>query len=734
MIDSLSQTLELIRQTAAQLDVPFQAELHHTDFLMAADRIGERGPFSTVAPQFTHAILNPPYHKLGGRVAEGLALAARGLDTNNLYTAFLDLAVRLLVPGGELVAITPRSFFNGAYYRNFRQRFLRHMTFRRVHLINSRKETFRENTVLQETVIFHATKGWPKDGLVLVSYSLGFDPDEQPEVREVAHLDLVRPGDSESFIRVDVDEHAARLARRVEALPATLADLGLKASTGRVVDFRALHLIGTSETGQGQPLIYPGHLRDGRVRWPTPLIGKPNVIQNNTEASSLLVPEGVYVLVKRFSAKEEVRRVSASVYEPEYAQPGPVGFENHLNYIHQDGSGLPRTFALGLCAYLNSTVFDVAFRQFSGHTQVNATDLKTMRFPLRSTLERLGARLSLPLPAQEDLDALVQVEVFGMTASLDIQQRVQEAKNLLSRFELPKSAQNDRSALTLLALLDLGPDEPWSEAKQPLRGVTPIMTFCAERYGKQYQPNSRESFRKDTLHHWVAGTLAEINPDDPPRPTNSQKTVYRVHDDFLRLVRAYGTSAFERLLKDYRGAAPRREAIQAAVRAEHVITVTYGGDEFTLSPGGQNPLVKAILYDFCPEFAPEAELIYVGDTADKNAVKYGVFKKDRLKTLGVELNEHGKIPDVAVYRSDKNWLYLIEAVSSHGPFDKTRLDAIRQAFAHCTAGIVYVTAFPDRKHFQKYVGVIAWETEVWIASDPKHLIHFNGDRFMGPRP
>lgn len=733
MAEGLGQTFAWLQEAAGPL---LLTALRAENFLTAPD-LEEAGPLLPGGPpRFTHVILNPPYRKITGRTPEKALLTQRGLDTTNLYTAFLDLAVRLLEPGGELVAITPRSFFNGVYYREFRQRFLREMTLRRIHLIDSRREAFQDDGVLQETVIFRATKGGPKGSTVEVSSSMGFGPDEELLVREVPYALIVREDDPQAFIRVDTDEHAARLSGRSDQLGATLADLGLRASTGKVVDFRALHLIGRSEVGEGQPLIYPGHLRGGQVQWPVPLFGKPNVVRNVPGVGRLLVPEGYYVLIKRFSAKEESRRVSAAVYEPERARPGDVGFENHLNYIHEEGRGLSRPLALGLCAFMNSTAFDVAFRQFSGHTQVNVTDLKTMRFPDRATLQRLGERLSLPLPDQETLDALVQAEVFGMNTvdpRAPIQARIAQAKALLEHFDLPRSAQNDRSALTLLALLDLKPEEPWSEARQPLRGVTPIMAFCEEHYGRHYQPNSRESFRKETLHHWVSAALAQINPDDPARPTNSQKTVYRVHDDFLALARLYDTPAFAAALQAYAGGAARRWEEKAAVRAEHLLTVRYGDDEFTLSPGGQNPLVRDILDLFCPEFAPGAELIYVGDTADKNATRYGLFRKERLAELGVTLGEHGKMPDVIVYRPDKNWLYLIEAVSGHGPFDHTRLEAMRRLFAHSTAGLVYVTAFPDRKRLQKYVGVIAWETEVWVAEAPRHLIHFNGDRFLGPR-
>lgn len=736
MNEGLQQTLHWVQAAVEPLCGNLTTALYNKNFLsLPGSAVTEPSLFEE-PPRFTHAILNPPYRKITSRAPEKADLVARGLDTTNLYTAFLEQAVRMLEPGGELVAITPRSFFNGAYYRSFRQRFLRDMTLHHIHLLHSRKEAFKENGVLQEMVIFRATKGKPQLGTVQISSSVGVDPDVDWAMRTVPYSQVVRSDDPEAFIRVDVDDRAARLSSQSDRLSMTLADLGLRASTGKVVAFRAAQLIGTSERGEGLPLIHPGHLRNGQVQWPVPLFGKPNVIRDVAAARGLLVPEGHYVLVKRFSAKEEDRRVSAAVYNPHLTRSGSVGFENHLNYVHENGRGLPPFLARGLCAFMNSTAFDMAFRQFSGHTQVNVTDLKSMRYPDRITLEQLGRRVTLPLPDQETLDNLVQAEVFGvrMTDLLSgVQARIAEARTLLDHFDLPNSARNDRSALTLLALLDLRLDDPWSEAKQPLRGVTPIMTFCREHYARTYQPNSRESFRKDTLHHWVAATLVEINPDDPARPTNSQKTVYQVHPDFLALARQYGTPEFAAALQAYRGTAPRRQVERAAVRAQHRIEVQYAADRFTLSPGGQNPLVKDILDLFCPEFAPGAELIYVGDTADKNGARYGLFKKERLAELGVTLGEHGKIPDVIVYRQDRNWLYLIEAVRGHGPFDKTRLDAMRRLFAPATAGVVYVTAFPDRKTFQRYAGVIAWETEVWVAEAPQHLIHFNGDRFMGPR-
>lgn len=218
---------------------------------------------------------------------------------------------------------------------------------------------------------------------------------------------VVRRDDPQTFIHLVPDHEGHILAETMDALPCSLEELGLSVSTGRVVDFRARQWLQTEPTADTAPLIYPTHFAHGLIRWPKAGTKKPNAIEHNADSATLLVPAGVYVLVKRFSAKEERRRIVAAVFDPETVPCAVVGFENHLNYFYERGTPLDRTLAWGLSAFLNSSPLDTYFRQFNGHTQVNATDLRSLRYPRRTTLLALGCRVQGNLPAQEDLDTLV---------------------------------------------------------------------------------------------------------------------------------------------------------------------------------------------------------------------------------------------------------------------------------------------------------------------------------------
>ena len=729
MLQGLQRTLEMCRSSLGSR-IEFSADVQTTDFI-ATGFDATDGLFGHQLGPFTHAILNPPYAKLTRGTVARTQLEAAGFDANNLYTAFLDLVIELLADNGELVAITPRSFFNGPYFTSFRQRFLERMSLRHIRVFDSRSKVFSDNGVLQETVIFHAIKTCIKPEFVLVSSSLGM---EQASLeRAMPYAEVVRPGDPESFIHVLRDDADAAYSVSMRALPCTLEQLELKVSTGKVVDFRTLELLRPMPEVDDHALIYPGHLRNGEIRYPLPDTVKANAVIESAHSRSLLVPEGFYVLIKRFSAKEERRRVVAALYEPEKARSGPVGFENHLNYIHCNGHGLARDLALGLVGFLNSTAFDAHFRQFSGHTQVNATDLRNMRFPTLKVLEVLGRRTVLPLPNQQTLDAIVNEEVFGMTEPAlaeQVEQKIAEALTVLRCFpDLPKKAVNARSALTLLALLSLKPDSTWAEAEQPQMGVTPIMDFIALQYGKRYAPNSRETFRKDTLHQFLHETLAVFNLDDPARATNSPGNVYQVNPELLTVLKSFGQGDWPERIAAFRQTISMRQEQTNLKRQLQRIPVVFGGTELALSPGGQNPLIKRIIEEFCERFAAGAQAVYIGDADSKIQVFYN---RELLEGLGVALNDHGKIPDVIVYQPGKNWLYLIEAVTSHGPMSETRKKQLEVLFEDCTAGLVFVTAFETRADMRRFLADLAWETEVWIADAPGHLIHFNGDRFLGP--
>lgn len=306
---------------------------------------------------------------------------------------------------------------------------------------------------------------------------------------------------------------------------------------------------------------------------------------------------------------------------------------------------------------------------------------------------------------------------------------VADAQRILSALGLPVEQTNERSALTLLALLDMRPGLPWSQAGEPLRGVTPIMEHVARHFGKTWAANTRETVRRFTLHQFVQAGLVVPNPDKPDRPTNSPHFRYQVTPRAHALFRAWGTVDWDPLLAAYLADAGTLRERYAQRRDTQMIPVGLpNGTVITLSPGGQNPLVHDVLTRFCPRFVPGFHPVYVGDTGNK----WRLFDEPYLARLGVAVESHGKIPDVVVHDTRRNWLLLIEAVTSHGPMNPLRHGDLKTLFGPSTAGLVFVTAFPDRATFREYAGQIAWETEVWIADAPGHMIHFNGERFLGP--
>lgn len=307
-------------------------------------------------------------------------------------------------------------------------------------------------------------------------------------------------------------------------------------------------------------------------------------------------------------------------------------------------------------------------------------------------------------------------------------QKREEAKAILKDLGLPIPQQNERSALTLLALLNLKPDASWSDAGSPLRGITPIMEFIAEFYGKQYKPNTRETIRRQTVHQFIEAGIVIPNPDKPSRPPNSPKTVYQIEESTLKLVKSYETEEWADNLTQYLKSIETLKERYAQEREMKLIPIELGGQIIFLSPGGQNLLIKKIIDEFCSRFTPGGKLIYVGDAADK----WMWFDRETLQDLGVTINVHGKMPDVVVYHVKKKWLVLVEAVTSHGPIDPKRRNELQVLFENSTAGLVFVTAFLTRTEMAKYLNEISWETEIWVAESPSHMIHFNGERFLGP--
>ncbi len=394
------QNFDEIRLTAFELDdtiytelnktlasytnkIPLSYDIYGGDFIEAAVNKIQLGQ-----AEFTHAILNPPYKKINSSSTHRLLLRKVGIETVNLYSAFVGLALLLTAPGGQIVAIIPRSFCNGPYYRPFRDFILKHAAIRHIHLFKSRNQTFKDDEVLQENVIIRLERNSQQESVTISSSTDDTFTDlvthEHPFDR------IVFPSDAERFIHVPTSPKK----NSIELSPAirySLSDLGLNVSTGPVVDFRLkTHL--RSMPGPGTvPLLYPSHFSNYGTLWPIEGIKKPNAIEYNTETEKWLYPSGFYCVVRRFSSKEEKRRIVAGVVNPSAFGNAPMlGFENHLNLFHENKFGLPQALAHGLAVYLSSTAIDENFRRFNGHTQVNATDLKLLKYPIRDTLIKLG--------------------------------------------------------------------------------------------------------------------------------------------------------------------------------------------------------------------------------------------------------------------------------------------------------------------------------------------------------
>ena len=309
------------------------------------------------------------------------------------------------------------------------------------------------------------------------------------------------------------------------------------------------------------------------------------------------------------------------------------------------------------------------------------------------------------------------------------QKYINDTIDILVALGMPRAQQNERSALCLLALLNLSPGKYWHQSENPLMGITPIMEWAREHYNKEYAPNTRETVRRQSLHQFVDAGIVLYNPDKLDRPVNSPKTVYQIEDNVLSLLKSFATDDWHDNLTSYLSERETLAARYAMKREQNKVAVKIDkGKEISLSPGEHSELIRDIIEEFGPRFVPGGVLIYAGDTGDK----WGYFDAPLLTKLGISVDSHGKMPDVVLYCKKRNWLLLIESVTSHGPVDGKRHAELSQLFSNSTVGLVYVTAFPNRSLMGRYLGEIAWETEVWVTDAPSHLIHFNGERFLGP--
>jgi adenine-specific DNA-methyltransferase len=393
---ALQETLADCESLCAERGIAFGGAIQIGDFLKSTAL--ETG--SDESGGFDLAILNPPYRKIRSDSDARAWARAFGAEVPNLYAAFLAGALVSLAQGGQMVAITPRSFTNGTYFRRFRRFLLGRAAIEKLHVFDSRDLAFRDDGVLQENLVMHlARRHSENQDRVLVSASHG--PRGGVRTRTVARSAVVDIDDSEAFIRLPVDQDHAEIAGVMAGLPARLGDLSVAVSTGPVVDFRLRdHLRRKAGTDDAVPLLYPASVRASEVTWPTNGTRKPCAISR--AARNWLVPDGNYVLVRRLTAKEENRRVVAALLHEGQLGFDELGLENHLNYLHANGAGLDHRLGEGLTKYLNSSFVDRYIRLFSGHTQINASDLRALRYPSAAQLHQLATAAP-----DSDTDALI---------------------------------------------------------------------------------------------------------------------------------------------------------------------------------------------------------------------------------------------------------------------------------------------------------------------------------------
>ena len=401
---TLRAGMDLIERWCGENEIGFQATVVEGDFIQwAVEQISD-DLFAPEKIRFDLAILNPPYKKIQTDSVHRRQLQRLGLECTNLYAAFVYLSARLLRAQGQLVSINPRSFANGPYFRDFRQQLFSIAPLSAVHVFGRRDRAFSSDNVLQENVVLRAVRGVASQKLRIFTSEAG--ETVSTSMREIPIERAISPGDPDQVLHLEATDDDAEVTDLLRALPSTLVDIGIQVSTGRVVDFRAKDALRISAGADTVPLIYPQHLRNASVEWPKGA-KKPDYFQPGSIYASQLVPAGTYVLTKRFSSKEEKRRISASLITTSVVPAAHYALENHVNYFHAHGSPLDDALGIGLTAYLNSTLADRYFRLYNGHTQVNATDLRAMPFPPASALRELGKKLKGVQLVTENVDQSV---------------------------------------------------------------------------------------------------------------------------------------------------------------------------------------------------------------------------------------------------------------------------------------------------------------------------------------
>jgi len=564
---TLNYTRELLQEQGIELSI----ELHQRDFIEAmAEEITQVSLWSS-SPRprqpFDLAILNPPYFKVNQIDARAKLVKDIAQGRTNMYTMFMSLAASSLRVGGRFVSITPRSFGSGTYFRPFRQQFFSAITPELIHTFDSRRSAFEDANVLQENIILAGVrKGIASldPPFVTISRSRGLDDLAHPLIQEVQRRLIIDDKQKDPVLHLptsDIDTHLLQAFRRWNN---RLAICGLEISTGPVVPFRALDMLTSVESvkqGKAVPLLWLQHVRRMDIKWPSERFDKPQGVSRQAD-QKLLVKNTTQIILRRFSAKEEPRRITAAVLSEGVFDTDLIALENHLNYLYRPGGTLSYEEAIGIAAFLNSTLVDRYFRITNGNTQVNATELRKLPMPPWEQLIRIGQQV-VNLQIEQDFEAIERVlmEELGKdlivgSAEDDLQLpilkdsrismgKMQEAQRILQELGLPPAQQNEISALTLLALCNLSETTHWAKiSSQPIT-MHNIMAFMKQHYGRIYAENTREVVRRQVIHQFEQARLVDRNPDDLERPPNSPNTCYALTEDAIEVLRQFGTQTWE---------------------------------------------------------------------------------------------------------------------------------------------------------------------------------------------
>jgi adenine-specific DNA-methyltransferase len=685
-----SQVLAFASQKAAQNSVIVSWKVYQDDFVLAC--LPEKQPAlfpdsNNRRKSFDFIISNPPYFKLNADDKHVKAVAGKINGQTNIYTLFMALGTKLLRSQGRGCYIVPRSFCSGVYFSEFRRDLLKDIAPLAIHLFQSRENVFKQDEILQENIIFtfeklRKTKEYRyRAERINISTSKDEANLDRAITRQVSFERFLGQRNGQFFFRLPTGMLDEQILDVVDRWDGSLEIYGLQVSTGRVVPFRAKHLLkGQIIPNNGTtPLLWMQNVKPYRIEYPLSGFDKPQAI--STEDKSLLVPNANYVLLRRFSSKEDQRRLVSAPFIAEQFPFDQIGFENHLNFIYPKNGKLQPIEAIGLSAIINSAVVDRYFRIVNGNTQVNAAELRALPLPPMEVIRQIGDKVQqIQNPISEQVDDIVfsilwqtqmLAEGFPMIRETRITMgKIEQAQDILKTLGLPPAQQNEISALTLLVLAQLSEDMTWDSANSRSLRVHDILVEIKKRYGREYAENTRESIRRQVLHQFEQAGIVIRNSDEPSRATNSGNTNYMLTEITLDVIRTYGTPEWKDKCDAF--ILQRGELLELYQRIKEQTKVPLevaDGVVYKLSPGKHNELQAAIIKEFGPRFVPGAKLLYLGDTASKTLV----YDKGSFETLGLPISDHGKFPDIILFDEPRNWIFLIEAVTSHGPVSPKRV-------------------------------------------------------------